>query len=95
MSWLNKVRNSLSSLTAKKDDTPDNLWIKCQELRGDAVHQGLRGQSLRLPALRPSRPHRHRRAPRASARPGFTVLPTPAVKDDPLKFRDTKKYPTA
>jgi acetyl-CoA carboxylase carboxyl transferase subunit beta len=25
--------------------------------------------------------------------PGFTVLPTPKVKDDPLKFRDTKKYP--
>jgi acetyl-CoA carboxylase carboxyl transferase subunit beta len=41
MSWLNKVRNSLSSLTAKKDDTPDNLWIKCQELQRDAVRQGI------------------------------------------------------
>jgi len=25
--------------------------------------------------------------------PGFTILPSPRVKDDPLKFRDSKKYP--
>ena len=24
--------------------------------------------------------------------PGFAVLPTPKVKEDPLKFRDSKKY---
>jgi acetyl-CoA carboxylase carboxyl transferase subunit beta len=25
--------------------------------------------------------------------PGFTVLPTPKVQEDPLKFRDSKRYP--
>jgi acetyl-CoA carboxylase carboxyl transferase subunit beta len=25
--------------------------------------------------------------------PGFTVLPSPKVKEDPLKFKDSKKYP--
>jgi acetyl-CoA carboxylase carboxyl transferase subunit beta len=29
MSWLNRVRNSLSSLGAAKEQIPDNLWIKC------------------------------------------------------------------
>jgi len=27
MSWITKVRNSLSRVT--KRETPDNLWIKC------------------------------------------------------------------
>lgn len=93
MSWLNKVRNSLSSLTAKKDDTPDNLWIKCkncnemlfaQEYEANLSvcprcdHHGRIGTDARFAQL---------------LDPGFTVLPTPKVKDDPLKFRDTKKYP--
>lgn len=93
MSWLNKVRNSLSSLTAKKDETPENLWIKCKncsemlfakEYEANLSvcprcdHHGRIGTDARFAHL---------------LDPGFTVLPTPKVKDDPLKFRDTKKYP--
>ena len=93
MSWLNKVRNSLSSLAAKKDETPDNLWIKCKncdemlfaaEFEANLSvcprcdHHGRIGTDARLASLLDE---------------GYKVLPTPKVKEDPLKFRDTKKYP--
>jgi acetyl-CoA carboxylase carboxyl transferase subunit beta len=93
MSWLNKVRNSLSSLGAKKDETPENLWVKCKncdemlfakEFEANLSvcprcdHHGRIGTDARLSSLLDA---------------GYTVLPTPKVKEDPLKFRDTKKYP--
>jgi acetyl-CoA carboxylase carboxyl transferase subunit beta len=91
MSWINRVRNSLSNL--KKRDTPDNLWIKCpscsemlftKEYEDNlnvcprCQHHGRIGADARLAQLMD---------------PGFTVLPSPKVKEDPLKFRDSKKYP--
>jgi acetyl-CoA carboxylase carboxyl transferase subunit beta len=93
MSWLNKVRNSLSSLGAKKDETPENLWVKCKncdemlfakEFEANLSvcprcdHHGRIGTDARLSSLLDA---------------GYTVLPTPKVKEDPLKFRDTKRYP--
>ncbi|NBC35887.1 acetyl-CoA carboxylase carboxyltransferase subunit beta [Novosphingobium sp. FSY-8] len=95
MSWLNKVRNSLSSLGTKKeeDSTPDNLWVKCRNC-GEMLftkeyeanlsvcprceHHGRIGTDARMAHLLDT---------------GFTVLPTPKVKEDPLKFRDSKPYP--
>jgi acetyl-CoA carboxylase carboxyl transferase subunit beta len=93
MSWLNKVRNSLSSLSAKKDETPDNLWIKCKncsemlfakEIEANLSvcprcdYHGRIGTDARFAQLLDA---------------GFKILPSPRVKDDPLRFRDTKKYP--
>ncbi len=90
MSWLNRVRNSLSF--AQKRDTPDNLWIKCpschemlftKEYEDNlsvcprCEHHGRIGADARLGQLMD---------------PGFTVLEAPKVKEDPLKFRDSKKY---
>ncbi|MFA7586999.1 MAG: acetyl-CoA carboxylase, carboxyltransferase subunit beta [Novosphingobium sp.] len=91
MSWLNRVRNSLSNL--KKRETPDNLWIKCRSC-GEMLftreyednlsvcprcdHHGRIGTDERFTQL---------------LDPGFTLLPAPKVKEDPLKFRDSKKYP--
>ena len=93
MSWLNRVRNSLSSLGTKKEQVPDNLWIKCPNC-GEMLftkdyeanlsvcyrcdHHGRIGADARLAQILDE---------------GFEVLPSPRVKDDPLKFRDSKKYP--
>jgi acetyl-CoA carboxylase carboxyl transferase subunit beta len=90
MSWLTKVRNSLTFM--QKRDTPDTLWIKCpgcsemlfiKEYRDNlsvcprCQHHGRIGTDARLTQL---------------LDPGFALLPAPVVRDDPLKFRDTKKY---
>ncbi len=91
MSWLDKVRNSLPF--APKRDTPDNLWIKCpscsemlfvKEYEDNlsvcprCEHHGRIGADQRFAQL---------------LDPGFELLPDPKVKEDPLKFRDSKKYP--
>ena len=91
MSWLTKVRNSLSRVT--KRDTPDNLWTKCpscsemlftKEYEENlsvcprCEHHGRIGADARFAQLLDE---------------GFTVLPSPKVAEDPLKFRDSKKYP--
>jgi acetyl-CoA carboxylase carboxyl transferase subunit beta len=90
MSWLNKVRNSLSFV--QKRDTADTLWIKCpgcsemlfiKEYEENLSvcprcgHHGRIGADARLAQL---------------LDPGFTLLPAPVVREDPLKFRDSKRY---
>ena len=91
MSWLTNVRNSLSRVT--KRETPDNLWIKCpscsemlftKEYEENlsvcprCEHHGRIGADARLAQL---------------LDPGFILLPSPKVAEDPLKFKDSKKYP--
>ncbi|HQS98459.1 MAG TPA: acetyl-CoA carboxylase carboxyltransferase subunit beta, partial [Novosphingobium sp.] len=90
MSWLNKVRNALP-FTPKRD-TPDNLWIKCPSCSEMLFvkdyednlsvcplceHHGRIGADARLDQLLDA---------------GYELLPAPKVKEDPLKFRDSKKY---
>ena len=90
MSWLSKVRNSLSSLA--KRDTPDNLWMKCPSCSQmlfakdfeanlsvcpHCQHHGRLGAEARFDLLLDA---------------AYTVLSTPKVPENPLGFRDTKKY---
>ena len=72
MSWLSRVRNSLSAF-AKKRETPDNLWVKCPRCE----YHGRIGAGTRLAMVLDE---------------GYQVLPSPEVREDPLKFRDSKKY---
>ncbi|HYG30242.1 MAG TPA: acetyl-CoA carboxylase, carboxyltransferase subunit beta [Allosphingosinicella sp.] len=90
MSWLTRVRNSIPFLP--KRETPENLWHKCREC--DAMvftkeweenlnvcprcgHHGRIGPKTRFEQL---------------LDPGFAVLPPPQVREDPLRFRDSKRY---
>jgi len=90
MSWLNRVRNSIPFLP--KRETPDNLWHKCPECEAMVFtkeyednlyvcprceHHGRIGATMRFDLL---------------LDPGYTVLPPPEVREDPLKFRDSKRY---
>ncbi len=90
MSWLNRVRNRIPFVA--KRDTPDNLWQKCkncQEMLFTKDYEenlwvcprcddhGRIGADIRLAQIMD---------------PGFTVLPSPSVKEDPLKFKDSKRY---
>jgi acetyl-CoA carboxylase carboxyl transferase subunit beta len=91
MSWLDKVRNSIPFL--EKRETPDNLWHKCpgcgtmlftkeyeenQSVCPKCQHHGRIGPVERFAALFDGA--------------SYTLLPAPAVKEDPLKFRDSKRY---
>lgn len=91
MSWLDQVRRRIPFVA--KRETPDNLWIKCpgceQMLFSREYDENLR--------VCPSCGHHGRvRAPDRLEQvldAGYTLLPPPRVVEDPLKFRDTKRYP--
>ncbi len=90
MNWLSRVRNSLSRVS--KRDTPDNLWTKCPSC-GEMLFTQEYADNLSVCA----RCDHHGRVGAAERLtqlfdPGFTVLPTPKVLEDPLRFRDSKKY---
>ncbi|MDB5684913.1 MAG: acetyl-CoA carboxylase carboxyl transferase subunit beta [Sphingomonas bacterium] len=91
MSWLNRVRQSIPFIA--KRETPDNLWHKCpgcgqmlfvkeyeenQSICPRCEHHGRIGPGARFDALFDGGI--------------YTLLPMPQVREDPLKFRDTKRY---
>ena len=92
MSWLTRVRNALPSF-AQKRETPDNLWIKCPSC-SEMLFTKEYEENL---SVCPRCDHHGRvRTDDRFAQlldPGFRIMPTPRVKEDPLKFRDSKRYP--
>jgi len=92
MSWLTSVRNALSFVVPKKDGG-DNLWHKCKGC----------GQMVFLKELEdnlhvcPTCDFHERIGPILRFQyifdaGSYTIIPLPRVQDDPLKFRDTKRY---
>jgi acetyl-CoA carboxylase carboxyl transferase subunit beta len=91
MSWIDRVRKALPFAT--KRETPDNLWHKCpscgtmlftreyeenQSVCTKCQHHGRIGPDARFDALFDGGI--------------YTPIAAPAVREDPLKFRDSKKY---
>ena len=91
MSWLDRVRQSIPFIARR--DTPENLWHKCgqcgqmiflkeweenQSVCPKCNHHGRMGPGARFDQLFDGGVH--------------TLLPIPEVREDPLRFRDTKPY---
>jgi acetyl-CoA carboxylase carboxyl transferase subunit beta len=91
MSWLDRVRKSIPFIA--KRETPDNLWRKCPSC-GQMIFMKEYEENL---SVCPKCGHHGRIGPQARFAQLFdaatyTLLPRPAVREDPLKFRDTKSY---
>jgi acetyl-CoA carboxylase carboxyl transferase subunit beta len=91
MNWLSRVRNAIASVTQK--ETADNLWHKCPGC-GQMVFTKEFEENL---SVCPSCDHHGRIGARTRFRQlfdegQFSLLPAPRVPEDPLKFRDSKKY---
>jgi len=90
MSWLNRVRNRIPFLP--KRETPENLWHKCPECDAMVFLKEYEENLFVCPRC----DHHGRIGPRQRFEmlmdPGFTLLPSPQVKEDPLRFRDSKRY---
>ncbi len=91
MNWLTRVRNAIPFIAKK--DTPDNLWIKCPSCAQMIFAREYEENLSVCPACN----HHGRIGPRARFAQLFdegswTILAAPATREDPLKFRDTKKY---
>jgi acetyl-CoA carboxylase carboxyl transferase subunit beta len=94
MNWItNYVRPRINSIFSRRD-TPENLWSKCDECGTMLFHRELR-ENLNVCT---SCGHHMAITPRARFEAlfdggVFTEIAVPAPLDDPLKFRDQKKYP--
>jgi acetyl-CoA carboxylase carboxyl transferase subunit beta len=91
MSWLTRLRPKLAFL--QKRDTPDNLWHKCKSC-GQMV---FRKEFVENLSVCPRCDHHERIGPNDRFAQLFDEgrhvrLPTPAAPEDPLKFRDQKRY---
>jgi acetyl-CoA carboxylase carboxyl transferase subunit beta len=90
MSWLNRVRNKIPFLP--KRETAENLWHKCPECDAMVFLKEYEENLWVCPRC----DHHGRIGPRRRFEllfdPGYSVLPPPQVKEDPLKFRDSKRY---
>ncbi len=91
MSWLSRVRNGIQSLT--KRQSADNLWHKCAKC--DTMVFTKEWEDNRF--VCPRCDHHDRIGPKARFDALFDhmkyeILPSPEVREDPLRFRDTKRY---
>ncbi|HEX7873981.1 MAG TPA: acetyl-CoA carboxylase, carboxyltransferase subunit beta [Sphingobium sp.] len=92
MSWITRVRNALPFI-APKSETPDNLWHKCPSC-AQMVFAREWEDNL---SVCPKCGHHGRIGPTQRFRQlfdeeSFRTLPTPNVREDPLKFKDSKRY---
>lgn len=93
MNWItNYVRPRINSMLGRRE-VPENLWIKCPETGEMVFHKDLESNKWVIPAS-----GYHMKMP-AKARlidlfdnGEYEALPQPKVAQDPLKFRDSKKY---
>nr|AAS67017.1 AccD [Rhizobium etli] len=93
LNWItNYVRPRINSMLGRRE-VPENLWIKCPETGDMVFHKDLESNKWVIPAS-----GYHMKMP-AKARLAdlfdngeYESLPQPKVAQDPLKFRDSKKY---
>jgi acetyl-CoA carboxylase carboxyl transferase subunit beta len=90
MNWITRVRQKIPFLP--KREGPDNLWHKCRNCDAMIFTKEWEENLFVCPRC----DHHDRIGPKRRFEqildPGYTVLPTPGVREDPLKFRDSKRY---
>ena len=91
MSWLSKVRNGIPFLP--KRQVADTLWHKCGKCDAMVFTKEWEDNLFVCPRC----DHHDRIGPKARFdmifdAEKYRLLPSPVVREDPLKFRDTKRY---
>ena len=91
MSWLSRVRNGIQSLT--KRQSADNLWHKCRKCETMVFTKEWEDNGFVCPRC----DHHDRVGPKVRFdalfdRKKYELIESPEVREDPLKFRDTKRY---
>jgi acetyl-CoA carboxylase carboxyl transferase subunit beta len=91
MSWFTRIRNKVTNFT--KRDTPDNLWQKCSNCSQMIFAKDFEANL----SVCTNCGHHERIGPAARFAHLFddglhTVIALPSVIEDPLGFKDSKKY---
>jgi len=91
MSWLSRVRSGIPFLP--KRQSTDNLWHKCRKCESMVFTKEWEDNLFVCPRCE----HHDRIGPKIRFEQVFDggrhdVLPSPDVREDPLRFRDQKRY---
>ena len=93
MNWItNYVRPRLNDMLGRRE-TPENLWIKCPETGEMVFHRDVEDNQFVIPVSGyhmkiPAKTRLHHFFDDGE----FEILANPDVAQDPLKFRDQKRY---
>jgi acetyl-CoA carboxylase carboxyl transferase subunit beta len=91
MSWLSRVRSGIPFLP--KRQSADNLWHKCKKCGTMVfVKEWEENYSVCPRCDFHDRIGPDKRFEQLFDAAEFEILPTPEVREDPLRFRDTKRY---
>ncbi|MGI9463181.1 MAG: acetyl-CoA carboxylase carboxyltransferase subunit beta [Aestuariivirgaceae bacterium] len=94
MNWIkNFVRPKIRNILGTKKDVPDNMWVKCPETGQMVFYRDVEANNFVIP----DSGHHLRMPPDARLNHMFggqdyTLIDMPKVTDDPLKFRDQRRY---
>jgi len=94
VNWINNVvRPKIRSFLTTKRDVPDNLWVKCPESGQMVFYKDLETNQFVVPGSG----YHMRMGARARLTAlfdggAFEMVPVPTVPQDPLKFRDGRRY---
>jgi acetyl-CoA carboxylase carboxyl transferase subunit beta len=91
MSWLSRVRSGIPFLP--KRQSADNLWHKCGKCQSMVFTKEWEDNLYCCPRC----DHHDRIGPKARFdqifdKNGYQLVPSPEVREDPLRFRDAKRY---
>ncbi len=91
MSWLTRTRQRMTDFIGRRD-TPDNLWTKCKNCGAMLYTKEWEENDSVCPRC----DHHERIGPQVRFAQLFdgewTPIASPKVPEDPLKFRDQKRY---
>lgn len=94
MNWLvNVVRPKINSLWQRREaPAAETLWIKCPETGQLVFHKDVEANNWVIPESGYHLRMGSKQRLAATLDPGFEEVALPEVAQDPLKFRDEKKY---
>jgi len=93
VNWINKVVRPKIQRILSKREVPDNVWIKCPE-SGQMIHfKDLEANQFVVPGSDyHMRMTGEQRLKALFDEAGYETIPTPEVAQDPLRFRDERRY---
>lgn len=94
MNWINNVvRPKIRSLLTTKREVPDNLWVKCPDSGQMVFYKDLEANQFVIPGSNyHMRMDSQKRLQSLFDDGVYVKVPVPDVPQDPLKFRDGKRY---
>src|SRR5436190_1604344 len=93
VNWINNIRPKIRGLLTTKRELPDNLWVKCPDTGQMVFYKDLEANQFVIPG---SNYHMRMDAPKRLAHlfdnGECEIVSVRDVPNDPLKFRDGKRY---